>query len=170
MFSRLPGLDRFLRIFHKSTRQLLARIFLKQPLVATVFDTKYPIKLPADMDDAERPLGKFTFVKEPEKDGQRSLVKKLKTQHVEVTEDQDNPLRNRAEDFLPTSGKDDIRRKPKKGRTREALETSKRKKGDSSSLGYVFEQVDDEDQTGLIMPCGQPVGKEEPVTRLRKTK
>ncbi|MCO5553177.1 hypothetical protein L7F22_006698 [Adiantum nelumboides] len=164
------GLDRFLRIFHKSTRQLLARIFLKQPLVATVFDTKYPIKLPAAMDDAERPLGKFIVVKEPEKDGQRSLVKKLKTRHIEVTEDQDNPLRNGAEDFLPASGTADIRRKPKKRRRREALEMSERKKDDSSSLGYVFEQVDDEDQTGLIMPHGQPGGKEEPVTKLRKTK
>lgn len=38
------GLDRFLRVFHKGSRQLLTRVFLKQPLVGVVFDGTYPNK------------------------------------------------------------------------------------------------------------------------------
>ncbi|KAH7422256.1 hypothetical protein KP509_12G000200 [Ceratopteris richardii] len=38
------GLDRFLRVFHKNSRELLTQIFLKQPLIVNVFDTHYPAK------------------------------------------------------------------------------------------------------------------------------
>lgn len=46
------GLDRYVRVFHVETRQLLTKVFLKQQLAAVVFDSKYSAADPSRSNPA----------------------------------------------------------------------------------------------------------------------
>lgn len=130
------GLDRFLRVFHKGSRQLLTRVFLKQPLVMVVFDGKYPTKLPAPNDATTISEGKSSSVTELCKgEGQEYSHKKskksLQTQNLLLETENDTE-----------HASEKIYRKRKLGKDlagEQPLKVHKKKRGGSSNFAHMHE-------------------------------
>ncbi|KAH7414583.1 hypothetical protein KP509_14G000500 [Ceratopteris richardii] len=133
------GLDRFLRVFHKNSRELLTQIFLKQPLSVNVFDTHYPAKAltaddSAEVSSVEYSDNAFLYAENEMLDSVGSKKKKKKTKESKKMKSTQDELLEVDNNIYAVSEKACKKRKAQRLEGREShLKAHKKKKRSESS-------------------------------------